>query len=72
MFQAHLTTVFHATRRSSSAKTTVVSELKLTPLSKFRVEMVRVHCLQNEDSVENTRGTTNYSFSLFFIKNAFV
>ena len=29
-------------------------------------------CLQNEDGVENTLGTTNYSFSLFYIKNYFI
>ena len=29
-------------------------------------------CLQNEDGVENTLGTINYSFSLFFMKNYFV
>ena len=29
-------------------------------------------CLQNPDGVENTLGSTNYLFSLFFMKNAFV
>ena len=28
--------------------------------------------LQNEDGVENTLGTPNYSLSLFCMKNAFV
>ena len=43
----------------------------------FRIDLVHmlmslVQAFQNEDSVENTLGTTNCSFSLFFTNNYFV
>ena len=67
-----------------SAKTIVVSELKstlrnsshLSASSRRRlIEDVKGSewcCLQNEDGVENTLGTTNYSFSSLCRKNYFV
>ena len=40
--------------------------------SEVKPTYVKEQLLQNKDGVANTLGTTNYLFSLFFMKNYFV
>ena len=65
-------------RGSSSTETIVLFWAKvdvkeqLSPLSEFTLFISEWRCLQDEDGVENTLGTTNYPFTLFCTNNYFV